>query len=406
MSRILLILKHKENSRLLSEWLGNSYQVLLPKYQETGDDTFWEEPFDLCIIDGYFLHLYWERVKLRRKSEQPVFLPILFVTSYPNVTLETRNLWEFIDKLVITPIAKKSLQTDVEVLLRSRRLSLQLKLNQSGEEFDNNQQSKALALLQLEADLRKAIEEGNQFQVYYQPIVSLQQGTIAGFEALVRWNHPKQGLIAPDKFIPVAEETGLILYIDLWVLQEACRQMRIWQLSLPGAARLKISVNFSSKQFSQLNLQEKIARILKETDLEPESLKLELTETKLLDIAQSTMTTLLETKSLGIELVLDDFGTGYASFSYLHNVPIDALKIDRSFIWKMGADENSKKIVLSIIHLSHKLGMYAIAEGVETVEQFAQLKKWGCEYGQGYLFAKPLNSAAAWELIASKPIWS
>jgi EAL domain-containing protein (putative c-di-GMP-specific phosphodiesterase class I) len=260
--------------------------------------------------------------------------------------------------------------------------------------------------LQLEADLRKAIEEGNQFQVYYQPIVSLQQGTIAGFEALVRWNHPKQGLIAPDQFIPVAEETGLILSIDLWVLREACRPMRVWQLSLPGAARLKISVNFSSKQFSQLNLPQKIAKILKETDLEPESLKLELTESKLLDIAQSTRTTLLEVKSLGIELVLDDFGTGYSSFSYLHNVPIDALKIDRSFIWKIGVDENSNKIVQSIIRLSHKLGMYAIAEGVETVEQFAQLKKCGCEYGQGYLFAKPLNSAAAWELIASKPIWS
>lgn len=406
MSTILLLVAQKENRRLILEWLKAHYQVLVPDPDAEPGEELPAEPFDLCIVDGLALNYYWQQLRTRREREKPVLLPILFITSRQGIKLKTRQLWQIADQLLVSPIEKQELQAQVEVLLRSRRLSLQLKLNPgAAEEFDTVRESQAVALLQLEADLTKALDL-QQFHVYYQPIVSLYSGRIVGFEALVRWSHPKRGFITPDVFIPVAEATGLIVQIDLWVLREASRQTRIWQTALSGTSDLKISVNFSSQHFSRVGLSEKIEQVLKEVNLEAESLKLEITERSLLKDMDINNVTFEQIKSLGVELLLDDFGTGYSSLSYLHNLPIDALKIDRSFVMRIGSiDANSEEIIHSILQLSQNLEMYTIAEGVETSEQLAHLREWGCEYGQGYFFARPLDSATAWELIAAKPHW-
>ncbi|MBW4679033.1 MAG: EAL domain-containing protein [Microcoleus vaginatus WJT46-NPBG5] len=259
------------------------------------------------------------------------------------------------------------------------------------EVFDKNMHARAVALLQLETDLRRAIER-QEFEVYYQPIVSLATEEITGFEALVRWQHPDRGVISPGEFIPLAEETGLINLIGWGVLRKACYQLRAWQLQFPNHRSLSISVNLSGKQFSQPNLVEQIAKILKETDLDASNLKLEITESAIMENVESASAMLWKLRKLGIQLYMDDFGTGYSSLSYLRRFPIDTLKIDRSFVKQMMVDDESLEIVRTIVLLAKNLGMNAIAEGVETQEQLTQLKALQCEFGQGYFFSKPLEA--------------
>lgn len=266
--------------------------------------------------------------------------------------------------------------------------------------FDTAMHIKAVALLQLETDLRRALER-HEFQVYYQPIVSLQNQKLSGFEALLRWNHPEQGLISPTEFIPIAEETGLIIPLGAWVLREACHQMQAWQLEFPAAADLTISVNISGKQFSQPNLVKQIRKILQETELDPRRLKLEITESRFMENMESTVAMLLELQALGIQLSMDDFGTGYSSLSYLNRFPINTLKIDRSFISSVDTDAEKLEIIRTVVLLAWNLGMDVVAEGVETAEQFAQLKTLKCESGQGYFFSKPVDSTTAQNLIAT-----
>ncbi|HYX16821.1 MAG TPA: EAL domain-containing protein [Nostoc sp.] len=268
------------------------------------------------------------------------------------------------------------------------------------EIFDYSMYSQAAQLLQLEMDLRRAIER-QEFQVYYQPIVSLETYQIIGFEALVRWQHPEHGIIYPEKFIPLAEETGLIVPIGYWVLHEACRQMRAWQLKFPTNPSLTISVNISSKQFSHLNLIEKIRQILLDSGLEGSSLKLEITETVLMKNSDSATAMLLELQQMDIQLHLDDFGTGYSSLSYLHHFPFSALKIDRSFVINIGANGENLEIVQAIISLAQSLNINVIAEGIETREQLTQLQIKKCKYAQGYIFSRPLDSNSVDALIAS-----
>ena len=269
------------------------------------------------------------------------------------------------------------------------------------EVFDLVMREHAVARLQLETDLRRALER-QEFRVYYQPILSLRTDQIVGFEALSRWQHPSRGLLLPEEFVPLAEETGLIVPIGQWVLREACRQMQAWQPILLVTSPFVMSVNVSSKQFMQADLAEQIGKILMETGLSPRSLKLEITESVIMENTKLVKGVLQELKTLDICLGIDDFGTGYSSLSYLHRFPIDTLKIDRSFVGQMGSDRESAAIVRTIITLAHHLGMDVIAEGLETAEQLARLRALECEYGQGYLFCKPVDGKAAEALLRTK----
>jgi diguanylate cyclase (GGDEF)-like protein/PAS domain S-box-containing protein len=263
--------------------------------------------------------------------------------------------------------------------------------------FDSVMHAQVLNRMKMEADLRRGIER-DEFHLLYQPIISLPDNCLAGFEALVRWRHPERGLVSPAEFIPLAEETGLIIAIGYWVMQEACRQMKEWQQTYPDSFPLQVSVNLSSRQFSQPNLNEQIKNVLEESALNPRYLKLELTESAVMDNVEAAITQLQELRELGIELSIDDFGTGYSSLSYLHRFPLDTLKIDRSFVMQMCKKENLE-IVRTIIALAESLGLAVIAEGIETAEQLLQLQKLNCEYGQGYYFAKPLDKEAAGAFI-------
>ena len=272
------------------------------------------------------------------------------------------------------------------------------------EIFNTDMYATAMTRLQLETDLRRAIER-QEFRVYYQPIVSLHNGKISGFEALVRWQHPERGLICPDSFIPVAEETGLIVSIGYWVLREACRQMQAWLVYRDAASPLKISVNLSQKQFFQPDLIQQILQILRQTELDICSLDLEITESVIMENDQLATTTISKLRHLGIQLSIDDFGTGYSSLARLHRFPINVLKIDRSFVSGMGSDQGNLEITETIVTLAHKLGVNVTAEGVETAEQLAHLRELKCEYGQGHFFSHPLDSEAAEALIMTNPQW-
>jgi diguanylate cyclase (GGDEF)-like protein len=266
------------------------------------------------------------------------------------------------------------------------------------EIYDSVMHAQVNDLLQMETALRLAVER-REFIVYYQSIVDLETFKISGFEALIRWNHPEKGFISPANFIPLAEETGLIVEIGEWVLREACQQMERWQKIFPSDPPLFVSVNLSSKQFIQSDLIERVAQIIKETKINPEGLKLEITESAVMDDVDSATEMLKKLRALGIKLSIDDFGTGYSSLSYLHRFPIDTLKVDRSFVVNMSEDSENVEIVRTIVSLAQNLGMNVIAEGVETKEQLAALRKLGCENGQGYLFSKPVAAKAAENLI-------
>jgi PAS domain S-box-containing protein/diguanylate cyclase (GGDEF)-like protein len=271
--------------------------------------------------------------------------------------------------------------------------------------FNPAMHEQAVARFQLETDLRRAIER-QPFQVHYQPIVSLEMGKITGFEALVRWIHPTRGMVSPMEFIPLAEETGLISFIDWWVLREACTQLRVWQqVFAEDSASLTMSVNFSGLHLVQLGLLERLDQVLRETGVEGCNLKLEITESGLLKNATSGTEILQELKTLGVKLSIDDFGTGYSSLARLHQLPIDTLKIDRSFVSRMGHEGESLEIIRAIMMLAHSLEMDVIAEGVETPEQLSRLRSLNCEYGQGYFFSRPVDSKRAEELLAAQLQW-
>lgn len=275
--------------------------------------------------------------------------------------------------------------------------------------FDSAMHDEIVQMSQLEIDLRRAVESLEdqplpQFRLYYQPIVLLSSGTISGFEALIRWQHPTQGLLSAAQFIPIAEETGLIIPIGRWVLREACRQLHSWQLARLSTS-LMIAVNVSVRQFLQPDLVEQIEQILRETNVNPGNLKLEITESIVLENPEEAFAMLGQIKALGIQLAIDDFGLGYSSLSRLHSFRVNTLKIDRFFVNQIGIEGENFEIIQVIVILAHHLLMSVTAEGVETAAQLAQLRTLKCEEGQGYFFARPLTSKAAELLLATVPQW-
>jgi diguanylate cyclase (GGDEF)-like protein/PAS domain S-box-containing protein len=294
--------------------------------------------------------------------------------------------------------------TDPEDVLRDAAIALHRAKEGSAtgcELFDIGMRDRAVSRLRVETDMRQAIERG-AFEVFYQPIIAVRGGTLAGFEALVRWRHPTQGLIDPADFIPIAEDTEMIVLIGRQVLAQSCQQMVAWQRRFGDAAPRVMCVNVSSKQFVDADLTGVIEAVLAESGLSPSSLKLEITESAFLGDIRSAQVTLQRLRTLGVAWSLDDFGTGYSSLSYLHRLHVDTVKVDRSFVSRIGLDDGSE-MVRAITAIAHNMGMDVVAEGVETIEQLELLREIGCEYAQGFYFSRPVDISTATGLIASSP---
>ncbi|MDB4950109.1 MAG: Ammonium transporter, Amt family [Gemmatimonadetes bacterium] len=271
------------------------------------------------------------------------------------------------------------------------------------EVFDHAMHAQALARLRMETDLRRAVERG-ELRVHYQPIVMLQTGRIAGFEALVRWMHPELGLVLPDDFIPLAEETGLIVPIGLWVLREACLQLTRLQTGVCRDQDVTVAVNLSVKQVAQPDLVERVAEVLAETGIDPRRLKLEITESVIMHDPEAITGMLHRLKALGIQLHIDDFGTGYSSLHYLHRLPLDALKIDRSFLSEHAGGPNLQ-LVRAIVAMAHALDVVVVTEGVESAELLEEMRTLRCEYAQGFFFSRPLDEHDIERLCVRNPVW-
>jgi diguanylate cyclase (GGDEF)-like protein len=270
--------------------------------------------------------------------------------------------------------------------------------------FDPAMHKQAMVRLKLEADLRQALER-QEFRLQYQPIVDLKSGHVAGFEALLRWEHSEYGLTRPDGFLEMATELGLMPKIGEWSLGEACRQLTVWHAEFPQIRPLTVSVNFSLRHFADADLAALVNDVLLATGVDPSSLNIEITESDIMQNPEAVTEVLKQLESQRIQICLDDFGTGYSSLSYLQQLPITFLKIDQSFVRRLGADDDALAIVKTIIVLAHQLRRQVIAEGVETAEHLTILRTLGCEYGQGYWFAKPLPCAEVASLPASGRRW-
>ena len=270
--------------------------------------------------------------------------------------------------------------------------------------FDPSMHTRAVTLLQVETDLRHAIER-EEFVTYYQPIVDLKTMRLIGFEALIRWNHPTRGLVPPGEFIPVTEVTNLIVPITLWILEKACSQLVDWKARYQNHDDLMMSVNLSGKHFAQPDLVRQVKDILRNTGMDPAYLKLELTESAIMENAETAIFMLKRLRDIGVQLSIDDFGTGYSSLSYLHRFPINTLKVDRSFVGTMEDGSENGEIVRTVIALAKALNLSVVAEGIESVHQLHQLRVLNCEFGQGFLFSRPVASDKAEELIRDTAEW-
>jgi diguanylate cyclase (GGDEF)-like protein len=269
------------------------------------------------------------------------------------------------------------------------------------ELFDKSMHAQAVSVLQFSNELRRAVGRA-EFCNHYQPIMSLKTGELTGFEALVRWEHPERGLVPPVDFIPLAEDTGMIVPIGFFVLEEACNQLRRWQQEFPNCEGLTMSVNLSGKQLNHSELVSEVAAIITKTGIDPQYLKLEITESVVMENAAKATAILKELRGLGVRLAIDDFGTGYSSLSYLRRFPVDILKIDRAFVSRMSIDREDYELVRTIVDLAHLLKMEVVAEGIETSNQQILLRTLKCEYGQGYLYSKPMRSVEADRYVQEK----
>jgi EAL domain-containing protein (putative c-di-GMP-specific phosphodiesterase class I) len=259
--------------------------------------------------------------------------------------------------------------------------------------------ARAVDRLDIENALHRALDRG-EFRVFYQPAVDLHTGDLVGIESLVRWQHPERGLVGSDQFIALTEETGLIVPLGSWVLREACRQWKHWEES--GTPTPRISVNLSTRQLGQPDLVDVVVDVLDETGMDPARLSLEITESTVLEDTESALGTLEALKGQGVRISLDDFGTGYASLALLKRLPVDELKVDRSFVTGLGRDPQDSPIVSTVVSLAAALGLVAIAEGVETTTQVEELRRVGCRYAQGYYFARPQPAERMTRLLGGR----
>jgi predicted signal transduction protein with EAL and GGDEF domain len=309
--------------------------------------------------------------------------------------------------VVITPsigiAVSDSRQDSPEHLLREADLAM-YRAKEDGKArhqvFDPNMEYETMERLRLENDLRRALQR-DELRVHYQPVVHLETRRIIGMEALVRWEHPERGVILPDEFVPLAEEIGLIIHIGRWVLREACRQAHQWQMRYPAEPPLSMGVNLSTRQLRDSDLVEDVEGLLRETGLDPKCLILEITESAVVGAEEHRIGSLRRLQGLGVRFALDDFGTGYSSLSYLKRLPVSLLKIDRSFVERIGQDAEDEVLVSGIVYVASALGLSVVAEGVETPEQLARVKSLGCAQAQGHYFSEPLSSEAAGELLAT-----
>ena len=376
--KLLINVAHRLNSHLRpgdtpARLGGNEFAILLADVQDIGEASRYADQLQNVLVEAYALDGYE-----------------VYTTASLGVVL------------------LKPHYADPDDILRDAEAANHQAVARGGarcEVFESDLRTRVVALLDMETKLRQAVIKGGEFHLQYQPIVSLQNGRLTGFEALVRMRHPDGGLVMPGEFIPLTEETGLIVHIGRWVLAEACRQMRVWQIKFPGHPPMQMSVNLAGRQFAQPNLIEQIEEVLAETGLDTQSLKLEVTETVIMEHAEEAAVVLVKLRGKGIKLLMDDFGTGYSSLSYLHRFPVSTLKIDASFVRRMDVDRKDADIIETIVTLAHTLDMDLVAEGVETASQLAQLRALKVEYGQGYYFAKPLDSDEAEALIAAWPQW-
>jgi diguanylate cyclase (GGDEF)-like protein/PAS domain S-box-containing protein len=270
----------------------------------------------------------------------------------------------------------------------------------SVEVFGEAMRVRVLDRMNTEHSLHRALER-SELRLFYQPVVEINEGAAVGVEALLRWDHPDHGLVAPNRFIPVAEESGLIIPIGAWVLHEACRQVRAWQADSWGGLRQAVEVNLSARQVDHPEIITTVERILEETGLSPAHLTLEITESALMNDAVTALGVLRALKDLGVTLAIDDFGTGYSSLSYLRRFPLDIVKIDKSFVDELGAAPEGSEIVAAVINLAHALGLQVVAEGVESERQLEVLRRLRCDFAQGYLFSRPVP---AHELVETFPM--
>lgn len=310
------------------------------------------------------------------------------------------NKQDILINLKIGIALKENEYTNAETILRNADMAMNY-AKKSGKDyaiFDQQMRQKALEKLQLEIELRQASAK-QEFVLYYQPIVSLIDHKITEFEALIRWQHPEKGLLLPDSFIAIAEQTGLIVSLGHWVIQEVCQQLQKWQKAYPNSANLKISINLSYQQLCAQHLVEQILTTLKQYQINPSCLKIEITESNLIENVEVARAILINLSNSHLELCLDDFGTGYSSLSYLHQFPFNVVKIDRSFIVGQQTNNHYLEIVKAMITLAHALKMKVVAEGVETNTQFSQLTDLACDYGQGDFFSLPLPSQDAEKLL-------
>jgi predicted signal transduction protein with EAL and GGDEF domain len=284
--------------------------------------------------------------------------------------------------------------TDASELIRDADIAMyRAKANGKNlyQVFDAAMHTQALRRLTLESDLRKAIER-EEFQVYYQPVMDILCNQLVGFEALIRWHHPTRGFVSPGEFVPVAEETGLIAAIDQWVSHTACEQLARWQKKFPLCQNLRISINLSAQDLQNPHLLTEIDTLVRNSGLSNHHITLEITESMLIEDVSKTINLLTQLKAKNLQISIDDFGTGYSSLNYLHCLPADTLKIDRSFVSQMCEDHRNHQVVNTIITLGQQLGMAVVAEGVETPEQLQRLQQLGCQFAQGYLFARPVSA--------------